>query len=427
MNRLIPILINVILLFTAHSALSQGIWKTYTRADGLAGDTVYCINQDKFGNMWFGTRGAGLSKLDTNGIWTNFLNDSTTYIYDIEIDNINNKWLALGRSGKTWVVKFDDVDFTYYSPTGSPKYDPKPRCLGQDSSGHIWCGMNYGVAYCFDGFNWNFVEIIPPWAWSVIREIKMDRQGTLYFAHDQGISVMKEHPYWIWGGAVTSDLCFDRQNRLWFTLLFDEPRGLGMFDGNSWRLWSTSDGLLDNDVWAVAVDSSNHVWIAYITSPPYLGISKFDGIKFNHFNYEQGLAHKNVWDIYIDKKGLIWLATDGGGVFVLKDTTTTCIDQSNKIDGSEKIFSLFQNYPNPFNSSTFIRYNLLNESKVELSIYNLLGKEVRSLIKKYQQPGEHQVVWNGTDNYGKEVSSGIYFAILKTKNFKQSLKLSLIR
>ena len=255
----------------------------------------------------------------------------------------------------------------------------------------------------------------------------MDHQGALYFAHDQGISVMKERPYWIWGGAVTSDLTFDRQNRLWFTLLYDEPRGLGMFDGNSWRLWSTSDGLLDNDVWAVAIDSINHVWIAYITSPPYLGISKFDGIKFNHFNYEQGLADKNVWDIYIDKKGLIWLATDGGGVSVLQDTTTTYVDQSNKIYNIEKIFSLLQNYPNPFNSSTFIRYNLLNESMVELSIYNLTGSEVIKLINEEQAVGLHQIIWNSKDKTGKEVSSGIYVAVLKSDNFKKSIKLTLIR
>jgi hypothetical protein len=94
MNRIIPILITIILLFTVHSAFSQGIWKTYTRADGLAGDSAFCITQDKLGNMWIGTWGAGLSKLDTNGNWTNYLGG---VIYDIEIDSLNNKWLAYGK------------------------------------------------------------------------------------------------------------------------------------------------------------------------------------------------------------------------------------------------------------------------------------------------------------------------------------------
>jgi len=55
MNRLIPILSTIFLLFTVHCAFSQGIWKTYTRADGLAGDSAFCIAQDKLGNMWIGT------------------------------------------------------------------------------------------------------------------------------------------------------------------------------------------------------------------------------------------------------------------------------------------------------------------------------------------------------------------------------------
>jgi len=440
MNRLIPILITVILLFTVHCAFSQGIWKTYTTDDGLAGDTVYCIAQDKLGNMWFGTWAAGLSKLSTNDVWTNYFPksaDSVISISDIEIDSLNNKWLVYAHlqdpfhSGRgTFVVKFDDSTFTYYSPGGNPKYDPKPICLGQDSSGHIWCGTTTGLAYWFDGLNWNHVEIIPNSDYSWISEIKQDRRGNLYFAHDKGISTIKDgRPMWIWGAwiYVTSDLAFDRQNRLWFTLRHEEPWGLGMFDGNNWRLWSTSDGLLENDVRAVAIDSNNYVWIANGSyGYNFFGVSQFDGITFTHFNHEQGLTNDNVWNIYVDKIGQIWFATRGG-VSVLRDTTTSSVELMDEFAAYEKQFNLFHNYPNPFNMNTIIRYNLNKEVKIVLTIYNLTGKEVITLVNKQQPAGLYQIQWNGKNNFGKEVSSGIYIVVLKYGNFKKSIKLTLIR
>ncbi len=90
-------------------------------------------------------------------------------------------------------------------------------------------------------------------------------------------------------------------------------------------------------------------------------------------------------------------------------------------------FFLYQNYPNPFNSETTIRYRLVQHSKVELLIYNLEGKEVIRLFTKNQQTGEHQVVWSGKDQNGKEVSSGIYFYILKSGSFTETKKMTLIR
>lgn len=76
-------------------------------------------------------------------------------------------------------------------------------------------------------------------------------------------------------------------------------------------------------------------------------------------------------------------------------------------------FQLFQNYPNPFNNGTLIKFAIKQPEKITLSIYNLLGKEVRTLIKnKAYSPGEHTVNWAGKDNMGKEVSTGLYVYVL---------------
>jgi len=74
--------------------------------------------------------------------------------------------------------------------------------------------------------------------------------------------------------------------------------------------------------------------------------------------------------------------------------------------------SLFQNYPNPFNSSTLIRYHLSaprgRQLAATLKVYNILGQEVRTLMDERQPSGGYQVLWDGRDNRGKNIPSGIY-------------------
>jgi hypothetical protein len=90
-------------------------------------------------------------------------------------------------------------------------------------------------------------------------------------------------------------------------------------------------------------------------------------------------------------------------------------------------FQLFQNYPNPFNSSTIISYEIMKAGDVTLKIYNILGREVRSLVNSLQKPGNYKVIWNGKNNQGKEVGSGIYFYQLMAGDYKATRKLVLIK
>ena len=77
---------------------------------------------------------------------------------------------------------------------------------------------------------------------------------------------------------------------------------------------------------------------------------------------------------------------------------------------------LAQNRPNPFNPSTTLYFGLKDNAKVELSIYNLKGQKVITLVNKELNAGNHNVVWDGRDALGNYVSSGIYFSRLKIGN-----------
>jgi hypothetical protein len=90
-------------------------------------------------------------------------------------------------------------------------------------------------------------------------------------------------------------------------------------------------------------------------------------------------------------------------------------------------FNLAQNYPNPFNPISTIRYDLPHRSEVRLAIYGLLGREVRMLVRGLQEPGNHQTQWNGQDQTGRPVPSGIYIARLVTPEYNKSIKMLLLR
>jgi len=92
-----------------------------------------------------------------------------------------------------------------------------------------------------------------------------------------------------------------------------------------------------------------------------------------------------------------------------------------------KEFALEQNYPNPFNPTTTIRYDLPVSSRVVLKIYNILGKEVTTLVDAEQSAGIKTVVWHGTNNAGESVGTGIYIYQIKASDFSKTLKLTLMK
>jgi hypothetical protein len=82
-------------------------------------------------------------------------------------------------------------------------------------------------------------------------------------------------------------------------------------------------------------------------------------------------------------------------------------------------FAVSQNYPNPFNPGTIINYVLPKSSLVTIKIYNILGQEVRTLVNSELQAGYYSVQWNGDNNFGRSVASGVYiYRVTAGKNIK---------
>ncbi|MCX6833331.1 MAG: T9SS type A sorting domain-containing protein, partial [candidate division Zixibacteria bacterium] len=107
------------------------------------------------------------------------------------------------------------------------------------------------------------------------------------------------------------------------------------------------------------------------------------------------------------------------------------VDQPTGVDDDNsavpKSYSLKQNYPNPFNPETVIEYNLAASGHVTLAVFNVLGQKVVDVVNGYESAGNKQAVWNGRDENGREVQSGVYFYRLTTDNFSMTRKMMLLK
>ena len=88
---------------------------------------------------------------------------------------------------------------------------------------------------------------------------------------------------------------------------------------------------------------------------------------------------------------------------------------------------LLQNYPNPFNLNTEIQFAIPEQQKITLFIYNLLGKKVNTLVDESTTAGKYTINWDGTNEFGKHVASGIYFYVLKCPDIVKVKKMLLLR
>lgn len=117
--------------------------------------------------------------------------------------------------------------------------------------------------------------------------------------------------------------------------------------------------------------------------------------------------------------------TLNSSLYAFGDFTTAIDDDNFPIIPSD--FVLRQNYPNPFNPTTKIDFSTPNRCKVEITVYNTIGQQIRILINKEISAGSHTVYWDGKDNIGKSAPSGVYFYKMTAAEFIDSKKMILLK
>ncbi len=127
-----------------------------------------------------------------------------------------------------------------------------------------------------------------------------------------------------------------------------------------------------------------------------------------------GYGTISLVDIDADGDKDAFVGNDDGGIHFYRNDGLAGIKEQNKINPDN--FILYQNYPNPFNQSTVIKYRLSGNCKVKISVYDVLGRKVKTWVENLQSAGIHQAEWDGRNDRGETLSSGIYIYRITTNS-----------
>lgn len=130
-------------------------------------------------------------------------------------------------------------------------------------------------------------------------------------------------------------------------------------------------------------------------------------------------------NLYFDVVFLSYSSSNSGGGFSYSRETVNILNTDhNDLPAS---YSLLINYPNPFNPVTTLCYDLPEDAMVNITIYDLMGRIVRTLVNMEQTAGYRSILWNATNEFGQHVSGGIYLYTIQTEDFRQTKKMVLLK
>lgn len=248
-----------------------------------------------------------------------------------------------------------------------------------------------------------------------------------------------------------SALAFDSQDSL-FAISTEGPayplyridieNGSAEKVGDTWNAFTClafdpTDGLL----WAVNADSANGVYTLNpknaatdFVGPTGISSGKVSGIMFDQVGNLFGVYRTILTSRYISIDKVTGKSTTKGSMgFKGINDLTSCLKRSSFVVSIENLvqnpvkYALSENYPNPFNPTTTINYALKENTFVKLQVYNLLGQVVKTLVNENQAGGYKTTNWDGTNQSGIKVPSGVYIYRIEADKFVQSRKMILIK
>tara|TARA_B110000438_G_scaffold51991_1_gene52266 strand:- start:377 stop:1369 length:993 start_codon:yes stop_codon:yes gene_type:complete len=194
------------------------------------------------------------------------------------------------------------------------------------------------------------------------------------------------------------------------------------FDGDVRLTYYCIDDVCDSTYWN-SLDTGD----ALPTQNPYTFINDTLTIDLHFGNYfvevVTFLCDGNVIDFNSQQSNLFRIGTDFEDC---EDYNGQQLGLSNIMNTPEK-FRLNQNYPNPFNPVTTLQYDLPEDGFINITIYDMMGKVIKNLVRSHQRAGYKSVQWNATNNESKSVSAGLYLYKIQVGDFRQVKKMILLK
>jgi len=368
-------------------------WHIHNEASGLPLDDLVSLETDAEGRIWVGSWGRGVSVRSSTGAWLNMNTDNSilqglppdgkfAVVSDMARDAQGNMWLVNVRFGLVVVDRFP-------APTRS-------HLVQQESLGFTGLDINK-MLIGDDGLKW---LTTPLDGFGVY-----DDGGTPYdSADDQAVFINRLIDPRLSSDRVT-DLVVGLDGTVWIgtNAGLNSVRGRfsrleGTFEVDSWRLYTTSDGLPSAEINDLEIDGNGNVWVATETGLSQIGL---DGeIAFTLTRANSGLINDRITSLLFDSdQGELWIGTFEGLSRLAVTTGTT--EQPRDRSGV---------FPNPFSASEGLEQLTFTGLPLgaSLDIYNLGGELVAQVPG---QPGVGTLTWDGLNTAGFVVGSGIYYFV----------------
>ena len=402
---------------------SQNQWRVFTTQNsGLPDNNILCIGIDTNNNKWIGTQNGLVKYNGSNWIVYDTSNSPlpVAAITSIAVDKLNNLWLGSSYGGG--LVKFDGVNnWTIYNTTNSGMPSNYIFVIKIDFNNIKWIG-GFGLTK-FNDTNWviyNSTNSGLPH--NLVSALELERHikwiGHFTILVDAGLTKFNDTSWIVYNennsglpSNLVEDINLDKFNNKWIATRFG---GLAKFNSvsNIWTVYNTSNsGLTEDNLRCIKTDRNNIKFIG----PSSSGLNIYNDTTWINYNDTNSpMPSNSISNISIDSLNNKWLATSGGLVIFNEYGIIGIKNLNNLIPNRLK---LFQNYPNPFNSQTKIKLQIYNTSNIRLTVYNILGEEITTLINQQLNPGLYEVVFDGT-NY----PSGVYFYQLLVINKQQVIE-----
>ncbi|MEZ5083255.1 MAG: two-component regulator propeller domain-containing protein [Bacteroidales bacterium] len=294
---------------------------------GLASQFVQTMAEDREGHLWFGTN-KGVIRYDPSGEENP---QRLTALNGLAGDDVRcmmadvsgNMWFGTG----TGVSEYNQKDNAFMNLTTEQGLPHNIVCsITEDETGSLWFGTLGGGLCRYDGKSIVAYTKKQGLPLTVVYAITEDHLGNLWFGgNDAGITKYTRTNFRITGNSFTNfntaqglyenyilAMLTDRDGNLWM----GSPTNLQKFDGKAIYNYTTEQGMVNNYVVSILEDHSGNLWIGTYEG----GISRFDGKSFSNFTTANGLVHNTVWGAFEDRNGNIWFATRSGLSIYTGDT-----------------------------------------------------------------------------------------------------------
>lgn len=340
-----------------------------------------CFNPS--GEFFAGTFGGGVYKSTDGGTnWTAINGSGGSQLTNLNvyaITALNNNVILAGTNGDGIFISIDDGSTWNPASITSALVNAEVFTFEKDKNGNIYAGTNGSIT----------------------------NAGGVVLSTDNGSS-------WTSTGLANINvlsLTLGLNNKLFA----GSDYGAGLFSStNQGKTWS-SPALSSNKILALSMNQSGTLFAGTDANGVYSSID-------NGTNWIQDTS--NLTDLYVmslavDNNGILFSGTDAEGVFRTGNGSTAVKNQQSNLPTS---YTLYQNYPNPFNPTTIISYSVPKSSLVTIIVFDVLGREVETLVNEQKIPGNYNITFNAS-----RLASGVYLYRMQAGSFVQTKKVILMK